>query len=115
MSTSLHRFIGAQFGGNYEAQNKSVDILTTKTLVIPHNFNRLGANFANYGSNDVYVWPGELPAGAKGFLVAANGGILTLNARDDLVLVGYDWYATTLTTPASLLVVEIIEYNQGVA
>ncbi len=108
--TPLHQFIADQFGGDYYVRNTNVDVQIDTTPVLQHNFNRLAVTISNYGANDVFVWPGELPVGAAGFKVSGSGGILTLVAKDDLVLVGYEWHGVAPAQPAALLITEVLQY-----
>lgn len=106
----LTSFISTKVKGNFTAQNKSVSVQTTTTDLLPNNFGRMSVVMSNFGSYDIFVWPGELPAGASGIKIGADGGVLTLSAGDDLVLVGYDWSGIAPAGASDLLIVAVEEY-----
>lgn len=106
----LHRYIDAAYGGNFLVKNTDISVGLTSTQLAPNNYDRLSLVISNYGANDIYVWPGELPAGAQGIHIASGGGVMTLTAKDDLVLVGYDWHGVGKTGTSTALVIAVNQY-----
>ncbi len=106
----LVRFIEQTFGGNYFVDTTVVNVATTTTKLVANNYDRLGLIMTNTGANDIYLYPGVLPGAGQGIRVAANGGVVSFQAKDDLVLVGYDWSGVTTSGVSSLLAIEIKQY-----
>lgn len=61
-------------------------------LIVPNNPRRLAIVFVNLSANNIYVSPDNDVAADHGIVLVPNGGTLSLNYREDLVLPSLAWY-----------------------
>lgn len=78
------QFIAATFG--FQCESRETDVATTAAAapVLINNPNRVSWTIFNLGGNIVYVsFSGTVPSATHGIEIAANGGFLSVNARDE--------------------------------
>lgn len=108
---ALEQFLQEQYGGRFVIQPTTVSIGTTLTKAIGHDYERMGLTFINTGANDIHLTPDQSASTSVGVLLGANGGFLSLTAKDDLILVGWDWFAVATTAATNLLIFSIKRYT----
>jgi len=108
--TALEAYLRERFGGRFTVETSTVSIGTSLTKAIEHDFERMGLTFINIGTNDIHLTPSRDATSSVGVLLGANGGFLSLTARDDLILVGWDWFAVASSSPTDLLVFNVKRY-----
>lgn len=109
--TALEAYLRERFGGRFTVETSTVSIGTSLTKAIGHDFERMGLTFINTGANDIHLTPDQSASTSVGILLGANGGFLSLTARDDLILVGWDWFAIATTTASNLLIFSVKRYS----
>lgn len=89
-----------------ESGEYSVGITNQK--ILSNNPNRVGLTFCNNSANT--IWLSRVPSGAvsEGIFLSANGGIVSMNWRDDMTLILNDWYAIAAGAASALSVLEIV-------
>lgn len=107
---ALERYLLEVYGGRFTSQTNTVTILTSLTLAINHDFERLALTFINVGTNDIHITPDQSATSSTGILLGGNGGFLSLVARDDLILVGYEWYGVASTATSNLEIISVVRY-----
>lgn len=108
---ALEAFLQSEFGGRFDVKTTSVSVATALTQVVKHNMERMGLVFVNVGSNDVHITPSREASGSVGILLGSSGGFLSLTARNDLVLVGFDWFGVASTASSDVYIIEILRYT----
>lgn len=108
----LEAYLREQYGGRFLVQPQTVTIDTTLTQAIGNDFERMGLTIINTGANDVHLTPDKSATTSIGVLLGANGGFLSLTAKDDLILVGWSWYAIATTAASQLLLMPIKRYTK---
>lgn len=108
--TALEAYLREQFGGRFTVESSTVSIATTLTKAIDNDFERMGLTFINIGANDIHLTPSRDASSSKGVLLGANGGFLSLVAKDDLILVGWSWFAVATTSATDLLIFSVKRY-----
>lgn len=108
--SALDRYVNDYVGGRFDVKTETVSIGTTVTQAVPNDFERLAITFINAGANDVHILPNQNVTISRGIVLGANGGFLSLTVRDDLVLVGYDWYGIATTAASDLEVISVLRY-----
>lgn len=108
---ALVRFLENEFGGKYVARTTFPTVGTSLARLVPNDMERMALTIINTGADDVYLTPGPNAAVGTGILLGANGGFLSLTARDDLVVVGYDFWAIASTASSAAMVIEILRYT----
>ena len=74
-----------------------VSCLTTVTVILPNNPDRLGYTVVNLGATAMYVaWDRGVLA-SHGIYIAPNGGSFSLVADEDGELVGYELFGIAIT------------------
>lgn len=106
---ALSEFVKKQFGVNTVTHiNPITDtVQTTATKILNNNPDRLAVVIINLGSNPVYVSVKPDVSTSKGIRLATNGGGLILNAKDDLELVGYEFWAIADGGSSTIFVMEV--------
>ncbi len=105
---ALQAFIEKMVDGGFNATTTSVALAASVTRVLQGNFERMAATIINTSSVNITVAPTPLVTTTMGILLAANGGALALTARDDLALVGWDWWAIPASGTPSVITMEVV-------
>ncbi len=108
---ALQAFLEEQFEGAFYVRKNTVVVAGTPTLLAPNNYERLGLIIINLSTADLYIAPDSGVSTAAGILLTGSGSTASMTARDDLVLVGYDWHALSADPPANVYVLEVIRYR----
>lgn len=108
---ALQQFIEDFVGGSFTVAISNPTVNTVATQVAGNNFERMSLTVINSGSVTVTLLPQNNVSASMGIQIAANGGSVSLDAQEDLALVGWSWYAVTAAIPGTVTVVETIRFN----
>lgn len=87
---------------------RTESVTATAEVVLKANPDRIAFILFNLGSNDGHInFTSEVSA-TNGLVVSGNGGFLSMTWRDDLHLVGLEWYGFQQTAPANWLILEVV-------
>lgn len=86
----LEKDLGVKTRGDEIATNTTLQ--TTATQVCPNDPSRLALTIINTGSNNAFIYVDNSVSTTKGIFIAANGGTLSLNFRDDLGLCALSFF-----------------------
>ena len=103
-------WIEKEYGGKCKISQSVVSVPTlTPTLVTQNNADRVALVMVNLGTVDTFVTPniGTVVAG-NGVDLGANGGEVSVNVRDDMVLPIFEWRALTTSGTGTIYVLEVI-------
>lgn len=106
-------FVESEFGGPVTNQTTAVTVQTSVTRILDSNPEALSANIINLGGQSVFISPDNQPATTHGILLAANGGFLSLNVRDDQLLPALSWYAVAAADASQLYIIRLVRYTIG--
>lgn len=84
----------------------------TSITVVKANPNRLGLTIINLSANVLYLTPQSPASATNGIYLGANGGMLSLNYRDDLELVGQEWYGIATGAASAIHVLETVTQRE---
>lgn len=101
-------FTEQQLGGPTRTIPSNPNIQTSVTQVCNNNPDRVGLVVVNLGSFDVFVWTDNSVSTTKGVRLTANGGVMTLNVKDDYTLVAEQWIGIGSGGAALLGVLEVV-------
>ena len=104
---SLGRYIEKEFGvktRSYEDPLTST-VGTSVTKILNNNPDRLAFTVVNLTAYDVYVAFDRQVSLTRGILISASGGSLTLTAKEDGELVGYEVFAISRTAASTIFTV----------
>jgi len=106
---ALSEFVEKEFGVKTNTKiNPITDTVeTSATQILKNNPDRLAAIIINLGINPIYVSPYADVSRFKGIRIGPNGGSLILNAKEDLELVGYEWWAVAETSSCKVFIMEV--------
>lgn len=92
---TLDELLSNEYGVDTHPDNAQdvVVVGVTSIRLCANDPNRLGLTFVNNGAASVWVNYFNRAVVGSGFYLAANGGFLSLNWRDDFTYVSADWYA----------------------
>lgn len=108
---ALLRYLESEFGGRFFVRTTSYTLTATAQQVAANNYDRMALTLVNTGAEPVYVLPAAGVSATNGILLGASGGILSLAARSDLILVGYGWQGVSNSTGSNLTVIEVVRYE----
>lgn len=108
---ALQAYLEAQFGGSFEVKTKTVSVGLTATKVVDHNWERMGLVLVLLGANKVYLAPDSEPTSTHGIELISSGASISMNAHDDLAMVGHEWYGLADTAPSDVYVLEVLRYQ----
>lgn len=109
---ALQAYIEKLVGGRFEVRDSAVIVNTTTKKVVDHNYERLALTIVNVSGATVYLAPTTTVTGSAGIALLGSGASLTLTARDDLVLVGREWYALA-STLGGIYILEVFRYGES--
>lgn len=110
---ALTQFIQDSFEGRYQSSKKLVHLTSTSTKLVDNNFERLALYIINTSIYEASVSPEENTTNARKIIIAGNGGMLSLTARDDLILVGENWSGLISAGSGDIYVIELVRYLAG--
>ncbi len=111
MTSALQSYIEGLVGGQFTVQLSTVTVNTSSTKLVANNFERMALMLINTGSTNAAVLPSMAVSSTNGVILNANGGSMTLNAHDDLALVGWEWDGITASSSTTFTVMEILRYS----
>ncbi len=89
---ALQQLVESEFGGAFEVDSGIADVAQTPTKIVGHDFERMSLVFINVGTELLVIAPSNNVSSTQGIIMLQNGSSVSLNAKDDLVLVGHEWY-----------------------
>jgi hypothetical protein len=91
---SCQDFIEAQYNAQVQAfENPEVAAAGAAAVkVFKANPKRVGLVLVNLSGNAMYLGRGADVSAAKGIFLAAGGGNVAMNAKDDFILPAYEWW-----------------------
>lgn len=104
---ALQQYVEKMVDGNYVAATSDVAVTTTAAKITDNDMERMALTFINIGSNPVVLAPLKNPTSSLGIRLGAQGGSLNLNAMEDMVLVGWDWYVIGDGGTSTVTVIEV--------
>jgi|GEM_PF-6001430 len=106
---ALSEYVEKEFGVKTVTKTNPItdSIKTTPTKVLGNNPDRLAAIIINLGDYTVYLSPRNDVSSTKGIKLSKSGGTLILNAKDDLELVGYEWWGIADGGNSTIFVLEV--------
>lgn len=111
MTPALQSLIEKQVSGKFEASPISLTVGLTPQKIIGHNFERVTMAIVNLGTDNLFIWTNPSVSLTHGIKLAGNGGFLSLNAKDDFILVGHEWYGLMDVAPGDISIMQIIRYQ----
>lgn len=88
---ALKRLVDKYFGMMTQAYSFDSATVNGIALAAPNNPDRLMLTMINLDDTDMYVSPDKAPTALHGIRLAANGGSVTISAKEDGELTGYEW------------------------
>jgi hypothetical protein len=110
---ALQSFVEAFVGGNYVVAVNTITVTTSPTLVLSNSMERMAAGIVNVGATGLKITPTNTVSNTQGIDLGANGGNLVLVANEDLVMVGWDWWAQVPTGTTTVTVFTVTRYQGG--
>lgn len=104
---SLARYIEREFGVRTRSYENPVTstVATTVTQILRNNPDRFSYTIINLDVNAVFIAFDKGVSLTRGILITANGGSLTLSAKEDGELVGYDVFAISDTAASEIFTI----------
>lgn len=81
---------------------------TTVAQVLRQSPYRVWALIVNLSVNEVYIGPFGDVSSAKGVVLSPGGGNVILDYREDMNLVGYEWFGVATAAGSPILVLELL-------
>lgn len=103
---ALQAFVESKVGGGFNVTIDLVSVPAAGILIAPNDFERMALQIINTGGTALAVSPTANQPNTTGILIGANGGNITMNADQDLAMVGWSWYAIPLTGTGMVTVIK---------
>lgn len=100
-------YLQKEFGGVFGLTSLPLVIGVAPVQVLPFNFDRVNVTFVNLGASVITLCPDPQVSGIRGIRLAALGGAITLNVRDDGVLCSWEWWAISDVAAGNLFVLPV--------
>lgn len=113
MKPALQQYIESLVGGQFTVTISMVTVTTSATKLVGNNFERMALVMINTGTVNAVILPDISVSTTNGITLNANGGSVTLNAHDDLALVGWNWNGVVNAATTTFTCMEIVRYNAG--
>lgn len=104
LSELLARLYGAKTSFRINPQVDECEIAVTQLLTA--NPRRIQFLILNLSANLIFVTPDSRPGAARGILLAANGGLLTMVYSEDMETVTLPWYGTAAANNSDVFILE---------
>jgi hypothetical protein len=104
-------FTEAALGGPLVENDSFPAVATTLGVLIDGAGDRVGLIIVNTGANDIFVSINSNVSAANGIRLAANGGNITQNVRDDFTLPARRWYAIATGGASTAYVLELVRFT----
>lgn len=111
-------FVGAaraqterNLGGPCNEYDSYPTVLTTVSIVIQANPDRVGLVVINNSTNQVFFGLNSAVSATNGISLPASGGSMTLNVNDDFTLAARTWYGIAVGGTAAIYVLEIVRQD----
>ena len=91
----------------------SVDVGTSATRIVGSNPDRVFLLLVNNSTSDLYVRPGSNPTTTLGIFLAASGGSVEVDVRDDGVLPASEWWGISASGTGTLYYAEMKRYAES--
>ncbi len=110
---ALSELIDSEYGGRFTSTEVKLATNSASYRGVQNDPNCVATTIVNTGANDVYISPLDPASADAGIFLHANGGAVSLTARDDLTLAGREWYVVSPGGDSSLFVIRVIRYVEG--
>lgn len=104
----IEALVMERFKGHTFTQETYLNASVTNTQILKNNPNRVGWIIINEGTYDVKVSPTNYLSAYTGWLLPANGGVISMNWKDDGEGVSQELYAVTVASVSALRIREVI-------
>lgn len=100
-------YLQKEFDGHFQELESLVATSTTAAQAVPNNPDRLGLLIVNVGGDNVTLGLKQGVTASNGVLLAANGGSMSLDVREDFTLVTREWFAIATANTPNLYVLQM--------
>ncbi len=97
-----------KFGGRTFGRDTVISVLITRIDLLPNNPNRIQWVVINEGANDVRLSIDPAVTTSSGWLLQANGGVISMDQTYDGEAVGYAVYAIANGATSNVRIREVI-------
>lgn len=107
----LQSYLEERFGGRFDVAQTQPTLTSVQIMILPPSFERMAVQIINQSAAVVYICIGPFQSLLSGIQLSPNGGGLFINAHDDLVLPGVEYYAWTASGGAKLSIFSCFRYR----
>jgi hypothetical protein len=113
LKSALQEYLESRVFGDYTINPTTLNLTNTWSQVLNHNYERMNYCLVNVGNTTIYLQIGRLIPTVIGIALFANGGFMSVNARDDYAMVGIEVWGMALGSGSVINCWEIIRYGEG--
>lgn len=95
-------FVAQQYGGLVQETEATFATAAASALALKNDPDAVSLTFVNFGGFDIFIALAQNAPANSGIRLTANGGSVSLNARDDGTLPSREWYAASPGGASSL-------------
>lgn len=110
--TAAQNYLAATYGGQFAETAAVVTAGAVVSILRDLSADAIAMTVSNLSANPVFIGLDNAVSANQGFLVAANGGILSINVREDGLLPARRWFCIAPAGASNVLVVTIHRYAE---
>ena len=111
--TALELFLQAEYFGDFTVSSYTPTIVAAPAVILQHSYERLSYVVVNVGNADLYLSIGPSPNAGTGIVLGANGGSMSVNAKEDLAIPGTELYGWCPVGATSCLIQAVERYKES--
>lgn len=111
MGTAAQDYLAAAYGGQFSEVIKDVTADVGVAVLRDLDPEAISMDVSNLSANPVYIGVDNKVSATRGFLVAANGGLLSVNVREDGLLPTRRWWCIAPAGASAVLVTTVHRYT----
>lgn len=104
---AIYEFLAKEYGGALDPQLSFPSTGVVFASVVGNDPDAMALLFVNNGAQPIFLTLRQSAAASTGVFLAANGGFLSLTARDDFILPALEWFAASPAGASSLFVLRM--------
>jgi hypothetical protein len=109
---AAYEFLAKEYGGSLDFKMTFPATAAAFASIVGTDPDAVGLIIINNGANPVFISLVNATGASTGIFLAANGGSVTMNVRDDFILPALEWFASSPAGASALTVLRIRRFSR---